>query len=116
MFDYLIIAVDINNVGSISQALFAKDDPDYDEAVAARWQAAQVSAISITNFIGRILIGPDFFLLFLYATFNHKLAPDYIDRNDIRLRQEPSSSAKIILHLSCCSFVRRFAAHGCCDR
>jgi hypothetical protein len=47
----------INNVGSISQALFAKGNPNYDEATASRWQAAQVSAISITNFLGRILIG-----------------------------------------------------------
>jgi hypothetical protein len=64
MIDYLIIVVDINNVGSISQALFAKNNLDYDEAVAAQWQAAQVSAISITNFMGRILIGSDLSLLF----------------------------------------------------
>lgn len=49
--------IDINNVGSISQALFAKGNPDYDEVIASKWQAAQVSSISITNFGGRILMG-----------------------------------------------------------
>jgi len=47
----------INNVGSISQALFAKGNPAYDEVEASVWQAAQVSIISIMNFSGRILIG-----------------------------------------------------------
>lgn len=47
----------INNVGSISQALFAKGNPNYDEELASQWQATQVSAISIANFMGRILIG-----------------------------------------------------------
>ncbi|KAJ7470410.1 major facilitator superfamily domain-containing protein [Mycena latifolia] len=47
----------INNVGSMSQALFAKGNPAYDEVEASRWQAAQVSTISIMNFSGRILIG-----------------------------------------------------------
>jgi hypothetical protein len=48
---------DINNVGSISQALFAKDNPAYDEKTAVRWQATQVSTFSIANCLGRILIG-----------------------------------------------------------
>ncbi|KAF8890415.1 major facilitator superfamily domain-containing protein [Infundibulicybe gibba] len=47
----------INNVGSMSQALFAKDNPTYDEIQAAKWQAAQVSTISLMNFSGRIFIG-----------------------------------------------------------
>ncbi|KAJ7476891.1 major facilitator superfamily domain-containing protein [Mycena galericulata] len=47
----------INNVGSMAQALFAKGNPAYDEVEAARWQATQVSTISIMNFSGRILIG-----------------------------------------------------------
>jgi len=49
--------IDINNVGFISQALFARGDPDYDQVEAATWQAAQVSTISIMNFAGRFLIG-----------------------------------------------------------
>ena len=49
--------LDINNVGSITQALLAHRQPDYDEAESAIWQAAQVSAISLANFSGRILIG-----------------------------------------------------------
>ena len=48
---------DINNVGSISQALYTKDNTSYDEVAAAAFQAAQVSMISIMNFIGRILVG-----------------------------------------------------------
>ena len=47
----------INNVGSISQALFAKGNPDFDDRKAAQWQATQVSTISVTNCLGRILIG-----------------------------------------------------------
>ncbi|KAJ7149060.1 major facilitator superfamily domain-containing protein [Mycena crocata] len=47
----------INNVGSMSQALFSKGNPTYDEVEASRWQATQVSTISIMNFAGRILIG-----------------------------------------------------------
>ncbi|CDO76364.1 hypothetical protein BN946_scf185011.g28 [Trametes cinnabarina] len=48
---------DINNVGAISQALFANNNPDYDEVKAAQWQATQVSTISVMNCLGRILIG-----------------------------------------------------------
>ncbi|KIK91177.1 hypothetical protein PAXRUDRAFT_831061 [Paxillus rubicundulus Ve08.2h10] len=47
----------INNVGSISQALYAKANPMYDDLEASKWQAAQVSTVSIGNFAGRILIG-----------------------------------------------------------
>ena len=51
------IESDINNVGSIAQALLAHNNPTYDEAESAIWQAAQVSAISLASFAGRILIG-----------------------------------------------------------
>ncbi|KAI6040972.1 major facilitator superfamily domain-containing protein [Pisolithus marmoratus] len=47
----------INNVGSISLALLAESNPNYDEVEASKWQAAQVSTLSIGNFTGRILIG-----------------------------------------------------------
>ncbi|EJD00756.1 MFS general substrate transporter [Fomitiporia mediterranea MF3/22] len=47
----------INNVGSISQALFAQGDPDFDPVESAKWQSTQVSIISLANFIGRILSG-----------------------------------------------------------
>ncbi|KAF9442283.1 MFS general substrate transporter [Macrolepiota fuliginosa MF-IS2] len=47
----------INNVGAMSQTLYAKNQSNYDEIEAARWQATQVSTISIMNFLGRILIG-----------------------------------------------------------
>jgi hypothetical protein len=41
----------------MSQALFAKGNPAYDEVEASQWQATQVSTISIMNFFGRIIIG-----------------------------------------------------------
>ena len=57
---YIILlnaVLDINNAGSIAQALLAHSKPDYNEADSAIWQAAQVSAISLASFSGRILIG-----------------------------------------------------------
>jgi MFS family permease len=56
-FITLTAVSDINNVGSIAQALLAHTNPTYDEAESAIWQAAQVSAISLASFSGRILIG-----------------------------------------------------------
>ncbi|KAI0688651.1 MFS general substrate transporter [Cytidiella melzeri] len=47
----------INNVGSITQALFAKGDPDFDEVKASQWQATQVSTVSVANCLGRVIIG-----------------------------------------------------------
>jgi len=47
----------INNIGTMSRSLYAYNNPEYDDAQALRWQAAQVSAISLTNFGGRILMG-----------------------------------------------------------
>ncbi|KAF8839371.1 MFS general substrate transporter [Paxillus ammoniavirescens] len=52
-----IMGIYINNVGSISQALYAKANPIYDALEASKWQASQVSTLSIGNFAGRILIG-----------------------------------------------------------
>lgn len=51
------MVVDINNVGSISQALYAHGNPDYDEVISSQIQALQVSTVSIMNCAGRILIG-----------------------------------------------------------
>lgn len=48
---------DINNVGAIAQALFARGNTGYDEAESSAWQAAQVSVISLANCFGRIIIG-----------------------------------------------------------
>ncbi|KAH0832921.1 major facilitator superfamily domain-containing protein [Lanmaoa asiatica] len=50
-------SIDINNVGSISQALYAKTHAVYDDVEASKWQAAQVSTLSLGNFAGRVLIG-----------------------------------------------------------
>ncbi|KAF4600466.1 MFS transporter superfamily protein [Pleurotus pulmonarius] len=47
----------INNVGVMSQALYAYNNTAYDDVKAQKWQAVQVSTISITNFAGRIIIG-----------------------------------------------------------
>ncbi|KAF9493728.1 MFS general substrate transporter [Pleurotus eryngii] len=47
----------INNVGTISQALIAQANPDYDIAYAARVQAKQVTIVSLMNCLGRICFG-----------------------------------------------------------
>ena len=41
----------------MSRSLYAHNNPEYDDAQVVAWQAAQVSAISLTNFGGRLLIG-----------------------------------------------------------
>lgn len=53
----LTLLIDINNAGSIAQALYADNNPDYDEVKSAQLQALQVSTISVMNCAGRILIG-----------------------------------------------------------
>ena len=63
--------LDINNVGSISQALYAKSTPEYDEIEAAQWQATQVSAVSISNCLGRIIIGNVYAFLCSSTPRNH---------------------------------------------
>ncbi|KAI0078268.1 MFS general substrate transporter [Panus rudis PR-1116 ss-1] len=60
----------INNVGSISQALFANGNTDYDEVKAAQLQALQVSTISVMNCVGRVMIG-----LIADATKHHLKLP-----------------------------------------
>ncbi|GJE99445.1 MFS general substrate transporter [Phanerochaete sordida] len=60
----------INNVGSISQALFAKGNPDFDDRKAAQWQATQVSTVSVMNCLGRIIIG-----MIADSTKNHLRLP-----------------------------------------
>ncbi|KAH9963274.1 major facilitator superfamily domain-containing protein [Russula dissimulans] len=47
----------INNVGSMAQTLLVHDNPAYNEAESSAWQAAQVSALSLANFSGRVVIG-----------------------------------------------------------
>lgn len=51
----------INNVGSMSQALYAYKTQDYDDIHAAKWQTVQVSTISVTSWAGRIILGAPFF-------------------------------------------------------
>ncbi|KAJ3562470.1 hypothetical protein NP233_g9551 [Leucocoprinus birnbaumii] len=47
----------INNVGTMARTLYASNNPQYNEVEAVKWQAAQVSTISVTSFSGRMLIG-----------------------------------------------------------
>ena len=47
----------INNVGTISQALFARGNPNFDTVLSAQLQATQVSIVSIANCVGRIALG-----------------------------------------------------------
>jgi len=63
----------INNIGSMSQCLYAYNNPDYDEIVGSGWQAAQVSTISIMNFLGRIFIG----LVSDFAKNNYGMSRSY---------------------------------------
>lgn len=61
----------INNVGSMSQALYAYKTQDYDDIHAAKWQTVQVSTISVTSWAGRIILGAPFFLLQSDKTIAH---------------------------------------------
>ncbi|KAF5371466.1 hypothetical protein D9615_009591 [Tricholomella constricta] len=63
----------INNVGSMSQALYAKSTTVYNPIEAARWQADQVAAISLLNFAGRIFIG----LVSDYCKISYSLPRSY---------------------------------------
>ena len=60
--------IDINNVGSMSQCLYAYNNPNYDDVVGSGWQTAQVSTISIMNFLGRIFIGINYSKSFFACT------------------------------------------------
>lgn len=48
---------DMNNVGSMSQLLYAHQNSEYDKVKASGWQAAQVSLLSLMSFSGRFSIG-----------------------------------------------------------
>ncbi|KAF4566261.1 hypothetical protein EYR36_011677 [Pleurotus pulmonarius] len=54
---FSIFGLYINNVGTISQALIAQEDPEYDTAYAARVQAKEVTIVSLMNCLGRICFG-----------------------------------------------------------
>ena len=49
--------VDINNIGSMSQFLYTHNNSNYDDVEASKWQAAQVSTISLMSCSARIMIG-----------------------------------------------------------
>ena len=49
--------IDMNNVGTISQLLYAHQNSEYDKVKASGWQAAQVSLLSLMSFTGRFSIG-----------------------------------------------------------
>lgn len=87
--------VDINNVGSISQALYAKGNPDYDEVISSQIQALQVSTVSIMNCIGRILIG-SYYLRHLLILHSRCVA---FPRPHRRFYKELSPASTIVLHL-----------------
>lgn len=56
-FSLMFVETDINDVGSTSLALFAESNPNYDEVEASKRQVAQVSTLSVGNFVGRLLLG-----------------------------------------------------------
>ena len=47
----------INNVGSVTQALYIKGNGQWDEVDGSKVQAFQVSITSLGNCLGRALIG-----------------------------------------------------------
>jgi hypothetical protein len=49
--------IDINNVGSIVQALFASVGEGWSKQDAEKAQASQVGIISVCSFVGRFAIG-----------------------------------------------------------
>lgn len=49
----------INNVGSITQALFINDRGSWEEHAGSKIQAQQVSLTSLGNCLGRAIIGKD---------------------------------------------------------
>jgi hypothetical protein len=55
--DLADVGVDINNVGSIVQALFAADGDGWDEGAVQAAQAYQVSILSVSSFVGRLSVG-----------------------------------------------------------
>ena len=63
---------DINNVGSIALALYAQMNPEYDHVEASKWQAAQVSTLSIGNCAGRVVIGSTLRSSFLIIPTFHR--------------------------------------------
>ena len=67
---YSLNFTDINNVGSMAQFLYAHNNSNYDDVEASRWQATQVSIISLMNFSGRIIIGKSSVLLLDYVLFS----------------------------------------------
>ena len=94
------VDADINNVGLITLALYAKANPVYDEIAVSTWQTAQVSILSISNCAGRILIGS------ILSSLYHIL-PDKHCRHDLGLHANLSPSP------SCIQFVHRvFPVHN----
>lgn len=60
----------MNNVGLMARALASKGNATSSEEENMKWQALQVSTLSIASCIGRILIGI-FHNTLLLATFKH---------------------------------------------
>lgn len=67
--------IDMNNVGTMSQLLYAHQNSEYDKVKASGWQAAQVSLFSLMSFAGRFSIGKSiqkaYFGLFIRLNLLH---------------------------------------------
>ncbi|KAL0958699.1 hypothetical protein HGRIS_014030 [Hohenbuehelia grisea] len=96
----------INNVGTMSQILYAKSANPYRDVEAAKWQSAQVSTISVVSFLGRVCMGlsPIFFFAAARKTLKYLAF-----RCIFRLPEEPLGLAKIILSRYCDFFDARVA-------
>jgi hypothetical protein len=87
----------------MSQCLYAYNNPNYDEVVASGWQAAQVSAISIMNFSGRIFIGK-----YSSHSSHHCTSNLSLHRLSFRLYEEQIRHAALILSYISRRYVFRF--------
>lgn len=97
--------LDINNVGSMAQALFSKGKATYSEADTAKQQAVQVSTISILNCAGRIIIG-------LPLRLGPSCFLNFRSRAAVRCDQKPFPAASIVLSGFGRVYDARLADHG----
>ena len=93
----------MNNVGTISQLLYAHQNPVYDKVEASGWQAAQVSLLSLMSFSGRFSIGKS---IQNASVFFIRLNLLYTYRLDFGFRQKHIQLASLIFtSIYCHSFL-----------
>lgn len=92
-------------MGLVAQSLYARNTPVYDEVESFKFQTLQVSAVSVTNFAGRIFIGE---LVWSSLTRASKVL---IFIRDIHgFRQEQDGSTPGVLHFLSCNLLLHLSA------